>query len=109
VQYAKQVGGTTQLDAQRQFIPLMVNAAGVMLHLCASLMFVPGYLKLRYGRTRVMWRCTSAKFSDCLLAQYNLTFFGLLIIIFTLPPLRHQRHPNQIADDLAGAVVWCPA
>ena len=42
VQYAKQVGGTAQLSAQRQFIPMKVNAAGVMPIIFAqSLMFVP--------------------------------------------------------------------
>ncbi len=46
VQYAKQVGGTTQLDAQRQFIPLKVNAVDVRTSHCGFGMAEPE----RYGQ-----------------------------------------------------------
>ncbi len=65
VQYAKQVGGTTQLDAQRQFIPLKVNAAGVMPIIFAqSLMFVPAIAASVWQNKSDFASYIGVKFSD---------------------------------------------
>jgi len=64
VQYAKQVGGATQLDAQRQFIPLKVNAAGVMPIIFAqSLMFVPSIAASAWDKNSDLAATIAAYFS----------------------------------------------
>jgi len=108
VQYAKQVGGTTQLDAQRQFIPLKVNAAGVMPIIFAqSLMFVPAIVASVWQNQSDTASYIGVKFSDYTSWQYNLTF-GLLIIIFTYFYTAISVNPNQIADDLKRSGGFVP-
>ena len=51
VQYAKQVIGGKVYGGQRQYIPLKVNASGVMPIIFAqSLMFIPGLVAGIMGR-----------------------------------------------------------
>jgi preprotein translocase subunit SecY len=107
VQYAKQVGGTTQLDAQRQFIPLKVNAAGVMPIIFAqSLMFVPAIVASAW-KTSDAANYIGVKFSDYTSWQYNVVF-ATLIIVFTYFYTAISVNPNQIADDLKRSGGFVP-
>jgi len=107
VQYAKQVGGTTQLDAQRQFIPLKVNAAGVMPIIFAqSLMFVPAIVASAWKNSDTA-NYIGVKFSDYTSWEYNLVF-ATLIIVFTYFYTAISVNPNQIADDLKRSGGFVP-
>ncbi|MCB2376173.1 preprotein translocase subunit SecY [Hymenobacter sp. BT635] len=108
VQYAKQVGGTTQLNAQRQFIPLKVNAAGVMPIIFAqSLMFVPAIVASVWQNDSDTASYIGQKFSDYTSWQYNLVF-ATLIIVFTYFYTAISVNPNQIADDLKRSGGFVP-
>ncbi len=107
VQYAKQVGGATQLDAQRQFIPLKVNAAGVMPIIFAqSLMFVPSIAASAWDKNSDLAANIAAYFSPEHWV-YN-TVFALLIVIFTYFYTAISVNPNQIADDLKRSGGFVP-
>ena len=108
VQYAKQIGGTTQLNAQRQFIPMKVNAAGVMPIIFAqSLMFVPAIVASVWQNESDTASYIGIKFSDYTSWQYNLVF-ALLIIVFTYFYTAISVNPNQIADDLKRSGGFVP-
>ncbi|RZJ57119.1 MAG: preprotein translocase subunit SecY [Hymenobacter sp.] len=107
VQYAKQVGGATQLDAQRQFIPLKVNAAGVMPIIFAqSLMFVPSIAASAWDKNSDLAANIATYFSPTHWV-YN-TVFALLIVIFTYFYTAISVNPNQIADDLKRSGGFVP-
>lgn len=101
VQYAKQVVGNKVYGGQRQYIPLKVNAAGVMPIIFAqSLMFLPGLLAGLFGeRGGDVAGYVGRAFSDFTTWEYNLTF-GILIIVFTFFYTAITINPNQIADDM---------
>ena len=95
IQYAKQVVGNRVYGGQRQYLPLKVNAAGVMPIIFAqALMFVPALIAPYVGGGSSV-----SVFSDFTTWQYNLVF-GLLIIIFTYFYTAISVNPKQIADDL---------
>lgn len=95
IQYAKQVVGNRVYGGQRQYLPLKVNAAGVMPIIFAqALMFVPALIAPYVGGGSSV-----SAFSDFTTWQYNLVF-GLLIIIFTYFYTAISVNPKQIADDL---------
>ena len=107
VQYAKQIGGQTQLAGQRQFIPLKVNAAGVMPIIFAqSLMFIPAIIagQVSSGDTATT---VATWFSDYTSWVYNATF-ALLIIVFTYFYTAISVNPQQIADDLKRSGGFVP-
>lgn len=107
VQYAKQVGGVSQLNAQRQFIPLKVNAAGVMPIIFAqSLMFVPAIAASAWKDSDTA-TFIGQKFSDYTSWQYNLVF-AVLIILFTYFYTAISVNPKQIADDLKRSGGFVP-
>ena len=107
VQYAKQVGGSTQLDAQRQFIPLKVNAAGVMPIIFAqSLMFVPNIAAQAWNKNSELAASIATYFSPENWV-YN-TVFALLIVVFTYFYTAISVNPNQIADDLKRSGGFVP-
>jgi preprotein translocase subunit SecY len=101
VQYAKQVVGNKVYGGQRQYIPLKVNAAGVMPIIFAqSLMFLPGLLAGLFRDTGGdVAGYIGRAFSDYTTWEYNLTF-GILIILFTFFYTAITINPNQIADDM---------
>ncbi|MGM5631366.1 preprotein translocase subunit SecY [Apibacter raozihei] len=83
-------------NAARQYIPLKVNAAGVMPIIFAqALMFIPGLIVRSESTTSTFW----AGFSQVFSWQYNL-LFALLIIIFTFFYTAITIPVNQMADDL---------
>ncbi|UYZ58917.1 preprotein translocase subunit SecY [Hymenobacter latericus] len=108
VQYAKQVGGVSQLNAQRQFIPLKVNAAGVMPIIFAqSLMFIPAIVASAWQQDSETATYIGQKFSDYTSWQYNLVF-GILIVLFTYFYTAISVNPKQIADDLKRSGGFVP-
>ncbi|MCB9187430.1 MAG: preprotein translocase subunit SecY [Flavobacteriales bacterium] len=81
----------------RQYIPLKVNAAGVMPIIFAqAIMFVPITLG-GFAGEGASWFVTA--FSDFTGFWYNITFF-LLIIIFTYFYTAITINPNQMAEDM---------
>lgn len=108
VQYAKQVGGTTQYSGQRQFIPLKVNAAGVMPIIFAqALMFIPSLVASIWRDTSELANTIGATFSDYTSWQYNLVF-ALLIIVFTYFYTAISVNPDQISNDLKRSGGFIP-
>src|SRR5690606_30057278 len=100
VQYAKQVVGNKVYGGQRQYIPLKVNASGVMPIIFAqSLMFLPAMLSGLWADTNDTAAYIGATFSDFTTWQYNVVF-GLLIVVFTFFYTAITVNPNQIADDM---------
>jgi len=109
VQYAKQVGGTTQYSGQRQFIPLKVNAAGVMPIIFAqSLMFLPSLLASIWRDTSELAASIGNTFSDYTSWQYNL-LFGILILVFTYFYTAISVNPDQISNDLKRSGGFIPS
>ncbi|MFI3266790.1 MAG: preprotein translocase subunit SecY [Rikenellaceae bacterium] len=94
-QYAKRIVGNKQYGGVRQYIPLKINAAGVMPIIFAqALMFVPMFLG-RFEFTQSF----AAAFADYTGFWYNFTF-GLLVIIFTYFYTAITVNPNMMADEL---------
>jgi len=109
VQYAKQVGGTTQYSGQRQFIPLKVNAAGVMPIIFAqSLMFLPSLIASIWRDTSELAASIGNTFSDYTSWQYNL-LFGILILVFTYFYTAISVNPDQISNDLKRSGGFIPS
>ena len=99
VSYAKQVVGNKVYGGQRQYIPLKVNASGVMPIIFAqSLMFLPGMIAQIWADTGTGAYIMN-KFGDFTSWQYNLTF-ATLIIVFTFFYTAITINPNQMADDM---------
>jgi len=108
VQYAKQVGGATQYSGQRQFIPLKVNAAGVMPIIFAqSLMFIPALISSIWRDTSETASYIGTTFSDYTSWQYN-ALFAFLILIFTYFYTAISVNPDQISNDLKRSGGFIP-
>ncbi len=100
VQYAKQVVGNKVYGGQRQYLPLKVNASGVMPIIFAqSLMFVPPLVAGIWAADNELAQYVGSTFSDFTTWQYNL-LFAILIIVFTFFYTAITINPNQIADDM---------
>ncbi|MEO9478056.1 MAG: preprotein translocase subunit SecY [Cyclobacteriaceae bacterium] len=100
VQYAKQVVGNKVYGGQRQYIPLKVNASGVMPIIFAqSLMFLPALLAGIWADQSDIAQYIGTTFSNIQSWQYNL-LFAILIILFTFFYTAITINPNQIADDM---------
>jgi preprotein translocase subunit SecY len=98
VQYAKRIVGNKQYGGVRQYIPLKVNAAGVMPIIFAqALMFIP--LTLAGFSKSDKLTGIAAAFSDFTGFWYNLTY-ALMIIIFTYFYTAITINPTQMAEDM---------
>jgi preprotein translocase subunit SecY len=98
VQYAKRIVGNRQYGGVRQYIPLKVNAAGVMPIIFAqAIMFVPMSIA-GFSGSEAMSGFVSA-FSDYTGFWYNFTQF-LLVIIFTYFYTAITINPVQMAEDM---------
>jgi preprotein translocase subunit SecY len=99
VQYAKRIVGNRQYGGVRQYIPLKVNAAGVMPIIFAqALMFIPSTVAQFFPNYESMQGVVAA-FINPLSLTYNITF-ALLIIIFTYFYTAISVNSVQIADDM---------
>ena len=95
VQYAKRVVGNRQYGGARQYIPLKVNAAGVMPIIFAqAIMFIPMTLA-GFRQSSGFWRA----FTDINSFWYNAVFF-ILIVAFTYFYTAVTVRPTQMAEDM---------
>jgi len=98
VQYAKRIVGNKQYGGVRQYLPLKVNAAGVMPIIFAqAIMFLPMTL-VGFANSDTLSGFAAA-FTDYNGFWYNFTFF-IMIILFTYFYTAITINPNQMADDL---------
>ena len=96
VQYAKRIVGNRQVGGVRQYIPLKVNAAGVMPIIFAqAIMFIPMTLAGFQGGDSAFMRA----FTDINSFWYNVTFF-ILIVAFTYFYTAITVRPTQMAEDM---------
>lgn len=98
VQYAKRVVGSRQYGGVRNYIPLKINAAGVMPIIFAqALMFIPAI----FPQVNPDWSSSSIllTLNDIQSVGYNV-IFGLLIVLFTYFYTAIIINPTQMADDL---------
>lgn len=96
VQYAKRVVGNKQYGGARQYIPLKVNAAGVMPIIFAqAIMFIPvtlvGFQKEQTGFFGAM--------TDMYGWTYNIVYF-FMIVAFTYFYTAITVRPSQMAEDM---------
>jgi len=93
VQFAKKIVGNKQYGGVRQYIPLKVNAAGVMPIIFAqAIMFIPA----AFGG---FVPGVAGVFSNTSGFWYNL-IFAVLIILFTYFYTAITVNPNQMAEDM---------
>lgn len=98
VQYAKRIVGNKQYGGVRQYIPLKVNAAGVMPIIFAqAIMFLPITL-IGFSNSESLSAFAST-FTNINGFWYNFVFF-LMIIIFTYFYTAVTVNPNQMAEDM---------
>ena len=98
VQYAKRIVGNKQYGGVRQYIPLKVNAAGVMPIIFAqAIMFLP--LTLAGFASSEALSGFASTFTDINGFWYNFTF-AVLIIVFTYFYTAITVNPNQMAEDM---------
>ncbi len=110
VQYARRsAAGTNEKNVfgSRQYIPLKLNASGVMPIIFAqALMFAPAYLGGAFGdSTAGQWLQTN--FSDIFGLWYNI-LFAVLIIIFTYFYTAITVPTNKMSDDLKRSGGFVP-
>lgn len=99
VQYAKRIVGNKQYGGVRQYIPLKVNAAGVMPIIFAqAIMFLPLSFA-RYGAGGEAVSKFVSVFSRYTSVWYNVVF-ALLIIVFTYFYTAIIMNPTQMAEDM---------
>ena len=99
VQYAKRIVGNRQYGGARQYIPLKVNAAGVMPIIFAqAIMFIPITLA-GFGATADASHGFFQAFSDINGWAYNITYF-ILIVAFTYFYTAITVRPAQMAEDM---------
>ena len=98
VQYAKRVVGNKQYGGVRQYIPLKVNAAGVMPIIFAqAIMFIPVTLA-GFSHSESLNSFVGA-FMNNTGIWYNLVF-GLMIIAFTYFYTAITINPTQMAEEM---------
>jgi len=98
VQYAKRVVGNKQYGGVRQYIPLKINAAGVMPIIFAqAIMFIPVTL-VGFSKSESMRGFVGA-FMDNTGFWYNFVF-GLLIVVFTYFYTAITINPTQMAEEM---------
>ena len=108
IQYAKQVIGNKVVGGQRQYLPLKLNAAGVMPIIFAqALMFIPTYLAGLFSEKSDFAAGVQNAFQSYTTWQYNL-LFALLIIVFTFFYTAISVNPVQIADDMKRSGGFIP-
>lgn len=98
VQFAKKIVGNKQYGGVRQYIPLKVNAAGVMPIIFAqAIMFIPITIA-GFSESDAMTGFV-ATFSDYTGFWHNFAF-AVLIIAFTYFYTAITINPNQMAEDM---------
>ncbi|MGN0213097.1 MAG: preprotein translocase subunit SecY, partial [Muribaculaceae bacterium] len=102
VQYAKRIVGNKQYGGARQYIPLKVNAAGVMPIIFAqAIMFIPITLA-GFGANQNadgFFASFARTFSDIHGFWYNVVYF-IMIVAFTYFYTAITVRPTQMAEDM---------
>lgn len=96
VQFAKRVQGNKQYGGVRNYIPLKVNAAGVMPIIFAqAIVLIPMYVGQAF-ETPPNWLLSM---SNSMGFFYNFTLF-LMVVLFTYFYTAITVNPNQLSDDM---------
>lgn len=95
VQYAKRIVGNKQYGGVRQYIPLKINAAGVMPIIFAQAIMMLPLIFTKFEATQGL----GAVFGNIYGFWYNLVF-GLLVMAFTYFYTAITINTNQMADDM---------
>ncbi|CDN30998.1 Preprotein translocase secY subunit [Mucinivorans hirudinis] len=95
VQYAKRIVGNKQYGGVRQYIPLKINAAGVMPIIFAQAIMMLPMLLGNFEATQGF----AAVFSNMYGFWYNFTFF-ILVVLFTYFYTAITINTNQMSDDM---------
>ena len=95
VQYAKRVIGNKQYGGVRQYIPLKINAAGVMPIIFAQALMLFPVLFSRWDATRGL----AATLGNYTGFWYNF-IFAILVIVFTYFYTAVTVNPNMMAEEL---------
>ncbi len=95
VQYAKVVRGNKQYGGVRQYIPLKINAAGVMPIIFAQAIMMIPLLFSRFNPTRGF----AAAMSDYSGFWHNITFFTM-VVLFTYFYTAITVNPTNMAEDM---------
>lgn len=95
VQYAKRIVGNKQYGGVRQYIPLKINAAGVMPIIFAQAIMMLPMLFSKFEVTQGF----VATFSNMYGFWYNFVFF-ILVVLFTYFYTAITINTNQMADDM---------
>ncbi|MGL5683155.1 MAG: preprotein translocase subunit SecY [Marinifilaceae bacterium] len=98
VQYAKRIVGNKQYGGVRQYIPLKINAAGVMPIIFAQAIMLLPVSFINFANSESLSGFAAA-FSDMTGVWYNLTFF-VLIVAFTYFYTAITVNPMQMAEDI---------
>ncbi len=99
VQYAKRVVGRKVYGGSTQYLPLRVNAAGVMPIIFAqSIMFVPATLASFFPRSAA-WQRFGGWFTDISGIGYSIVFF-LICVFFTYFYTAIAVNPKEMADTM---------
>ena len=100
MQYAKRIVGNKQYGGVRQFIPLKVNAAGVMPIIFAqAIMFIPVTLAGFANSDSESLGVITSALSDWQGFWYNALFF-ILVVVFTYFYTAITVNPRQMAEDM---------
>ena len=95
VQYAKRVIGNKQYGGVRQYIPMKLNAAGVMPIIFAQALMLFPLIFSRFDATRGF----AATMSNYTGFWYNFTFF-ILVVAFTYFYTAVTVNPTMMAEDM---------
>ena len=95
VQYAKRIVGNRQYGGVRQYIPLKINAAGVMPIIFAQALMLFPILFSRFDATRGL----AATLGNYTGFWYNF-IFGTLVVIFTYFYTAVTVNPQQMAESM---------
>ena len=95
VQYAKRVVGNRQYGGVRQYIPIKINAAGVMPIIFAQALMLFPLLFSQWDATRGF----AATIGNYTGIWYNL-IFGFLVVIFTYFYTAVTVNPTMMAEDM---------
>ncbi len=96
VQFAKRVQGNKQYGGVRNYIPLKVNAAGVMPIIFAqAIVLIPMYVAQAFEQPP-SWLVSMANSQG---GFYNVTLFTM-VVLFTYFYTAITVNPNQLSDDL---------
>jgi len=99
VQFAKKIVGNKQYGGVRQYIPLKVNAAGVMPIIFAqAIMFIPATIAQFFPGSEAL-QGVGSTFTNFTSFWYNFVF-SLLIVVFTYFYTAISVNPNQMAEDM---------